>query len=757
MNRLFVVALLLWLGALCAQVMPQWGWVAHGGGYGDDLGWDVATDSQGNSYIAGHSRNSQYYGAFSLPGLGNRDIFVAKVSPQGNWLWVRAAGSGDWEYGFKIAVDGMGNVYLTGYYYGWAHFGNIILSNAGYTDMFIAKLDTNGNWQWAITVGGMGWEEGRGLAVDAAGNIYVCGWYSDDCAFGDHIVYCEGGTDVFVGKLDTNGTWLWMDRAGGADFDYGYDIAVDAEQHVYVSGHFQGTAQFGVTTLQSTGSSDVFAAELDQNGNWLWARVAGGTGADECFGIMADVSGNVFICGNFSGTAQFGPQPLESMGGNDIFVAKLDAEGSWLWAISGGSAQNDRAWDIEPAPKGCVCLAGSFQQAGFFGTITLAGSGENDIVAAKVSGEGTWLWALAAGGTGSDSGLGISVRPNGEIYVSGCYNNGCHFGNINYGSYGAEDIFVARVNLTEPDENYVLSSFTASITDQNDVLLSWTTAFETNMQGFNLYRGTTNSLVSSAQVNGSLIPATNTSSPQNYAYTDNSVVAGQTYYYWLQGVELEGGSSYNGPVIILTPGESNMEVVFSSLGVDLVQPWFVRLSWTTLYESNLIGYLIYRSTSTNPGSAVMLGFPVIPATNSNNPHDYSVTDTNVSPGNFYYYWLVAMNAQNDLWFGPLGILVHMLSDDDPTADAANLLQAAWPNPFTLDTNIEVSIKLGESGVLAVYNVLGQKVRSYPIGAGKQVISWDGRDERGCHCASGIYFFRLSTPTCHAVRKVVLAK
>ncbi len=136
-------------------------------------------------------------------------------------------------------------------------------------------MDSNGNWLWAKQAGGTSEEWGIGVAVDSNGNSYVTGFYQESATFGTITLTSSGGNDIFVAKLDSNGNWLWAKQAGGTSYDEGVSIAVDTNGNSYVTGDFSGSATFGTTTLTSSGEGDIFVAKMDISGNWLWAQQAG--------------------------------------------------------------------------------------------------------------------------------------------------------------------------------------------------------------------------------------------------------------------------------------------------------------------------------------------------------------------------------------------------------------------------------------------------------------------------------------------------
>ena len=181
-------------------------------------------------------------------------------------------------------------------------------------------------WQWAEQAGGTNIDIGKSIALDSAGNSYVTGFFTGTATFGSTSLTGYGWYDIFVAKMDADGNWLYATRAGGSDYDCGYSIALDSAGNSYVTGHFEGTAIFGSTSLIScSGSYDVFAAKMDVNGNWLYATKAGGNGSDYGSSIALDSVRNSYVTGRFYETATFGSASLTSFGSQDIFVAKLNS------------------------------------------------------------------------------------------------------------------------------------------------------------------------------------------------------------------------------------------------------------------------------------------------------------------------------------------------------------------------------------------------------------------------------------------------
>ncbi len=304
-----------------------WLWarnISVAGNY-DDYGYGICADAGGNCYITGRLRGNPTFGSFAFTGLGGNDIFIAKLDTDGTWLWANLAGATGQDYGYGIAVDPAGNSYVTGAFDAAAVFGPVSLTSTGGYDVFVAKADPSGNWLWAKKAGGAGsYEYGMDIAADAAGNCHVTGRVKATALFGPDInLPGLGNDDCFVAKLDTDGAWLWAKPGGGTSNDSGQDIALDGAGNCHVTGYFYATATFGASTLPLVGAEDMFIASLDPNGNWLWATSAGSTGYDSVLGISTDSAGISRLTGRFEGTLNFGADSITSVGGNDIFIAKL--------------------------------------------------------------------------------------------------------------------------------------------------------------------------------------------------------------------------------------------------------------------------------------------------------------------------------------------------------------------------------------------------------------------------------------------------
>ncbi|MDD4223998.1 MAG: T9SS type A sorting domain-containing protein [Candidatus Cloacimonetes bacterium] len=443
---LFLILLLLAATNLSAQSEPEWQWAAQAGGTGSEAGSAIATGINGNSYAAGCFYGTSCFGTTQLNSSGNSDIFVAKLDQNGNWVWAIQAGGASFDEAKCITVDSSENIYISGYFSETASFGSTSLGSDGGREVFVAKADSDGNWLWAVSAGGTGNERGLGIAVDSTGGIYLTGFFEDTAYFGPLLLTSSGGNDIFVAKLDGEGDWLWAFNAGGSGSDVGRAVSVFGDACLYVTGSFTETVLFGNTTLTSSGGKDVFIGNLDTNGNWIWAKKAGGASDESAHGIAGDNAANVYLTGRFIGVIHFGDISLSSSGFEDCFIAKLDSDGNWQWAVRAGGPGQDFGEFVAVDNAANVYFTGYFEDTASFGSAWFASIGYVDIFVAKLDSDGNWQWAVQAGGTNYDFGKGIAVDGSAHIHLTGSFLGTAGFGTISLGTNGASDIFVAKLS-----------------------------------------------------------------------------------------------------------------------------------------------------------------------------------------------------------------------------------------------------------------------------------------------------------------------
>ncbi len=181
--------------------------------------------------------------------------------------------------------------------------------------------------------------------------------------------------------------------------DYAYGVSARANGSSIITGSFNGTATFGTTSLTSAGSADTFTAKVNANGSFVWATRGGGTGNDSALGVSVRANGSSIITGYFDGTATFGATTLTSSAGStDTFTAKVNANGTYAWATQGGGTGTDVAHGVSARANGWSIITGAFRGTATFGSTTLTSAGSDDTFTAKVNANGTYAWATRGGG-----------------------------------------------------------------------------------------------------------------------------------------------------------------------------------------------------------------------------------------------------------------------------------------------------------------------------------------------------------------------
>ncbi len=388
-------------------------WAKSIGGLAYESGEAITVDQSGNIYTTGVFEKTVDFdpntGIYNLTSSGDYDIFIQKLDASGKLCWAKSMGGNDSDRGAAIALDSSGNIYTIGNFYGTVDFDpnmgvyNLTAEGFGFggTDIFIQKLDSEGNFVWAKSMGSSLWESGNGIAVDKAGNVYTTGRFGGDVDFDPNVgilyVTTSGEYDAFILKLDTNGNFVWVRSIGAIENDEGRSIAVSDSGHVYTIGLFSEKVDFDpgfdTTYLDAQNGGSIFIQKLDTDGNFLWAKNIGGAGPDIGFSIAVDSAGGVYSIGGYEDTADFDPNDgvnhLTSQGESDIFIHKLDAGGNFCWVKSIGGTNRDLGYSIAVDNLGKVYATGYFDGRVDFdpniGNHHLTTVGDEDIFVLKLN------------------------------------------------------------------------------------------------------------------------------------------------------------------------------------------------------------------------------------------------------------------------------------------------------------------------------------------------------------------------------------
>lgn len=554
---LFLV-LISFISVQVSAQAPDFNWVKQFGSTGVDIGHSIAVDQIGNTYLTGEFAATVSFGGDILTSAGNVDFYLVKMDTLGNPIWAKRGGGTLTDRGYGLTLDEVGNIYVTGHYFGAADFSGTNLTSAGNLDNIVAKYDNAGNLIWIRDGKSVSQVSSRGIALDDNANVFIAGYFGsttvDSVNFDGFKILTNGGRDIFLAKYNNAGEIQWAQSAGSSSSgEEGRGLTIDLDGNPIMVGIFVDTANFGGTQLFSNGGSDIFIAKFNTSGTLLWVKNAGGPGTDAADGVGIDSMGNIYVTGYFDSTATFGTTQITGVDGDEMFLAKYDPDGNLIWVRSAGGSLTDRGNDLTVTPGGYSYIAGRFNGTAVFDTITVVSAGGDDIFVAYYDPSGDVEWVHRAGGTALDYGNAITVDIVGNCYISGYFRETALFDTMSFVSAGGQDIFVAKIgDVTIPVE---LISFNAEIVN-NNVHLSWTTATELNNSGFDIERSTDKYNFNKI---GFVEGKGTTTETNSYSFIDGTVSNG-TYSYRLKQIDFDGSFAYSSIIEVSTiiPGSFNI-------------------------------------------------------------------------------------------------------------------------------------------------------------------------------------------------------
>ncbi|RYU78491.1 T9SS type A sorting domain-containing protein [Hymenobacter persicinus] len=470
MNRLVLLSALL-LGPAIAQAQ-SWQWATAPTGAGYARIYATATDAAGNSVVAGDFTGTITLGSTTLTSAGNRDVFVARLNSAGAFTQAVRAGGPAEDYAIDLALDASGTAtVLGGFYSSAAQFGPTTLNRVGTTngaEVFVARLSASGTWTQAVQGGSLAANVPAALALDAAGNAVVAGFfYGPSAGFGTLNLANSnpsGATsDVFVARLSASGTWTQAARAGSNADEQAEDVDLAADGSAVVVGSFvgasMGVGSFTLANADASGqTNDAFVARLGSTGTWTQAVRVGGPLSDQARRVVIDAAGNATVVGSFSSPAvSFGTIALTNAdptnGTSDVFAARFTPAGTWSQALRAGGSGSETALAVAISPNGQATVGGLFFSATApFGPVTLTNTNpaasSADLFVARLNSAGTaWTQAVRGGGINNDAVLNLSLTSTGEATVAGIYQNSTVIGSTSLTASTLDDAFyVARTS-----------------------------------------------------------------------------------------------------------------------------------------------------------------------------------------------------------------------------------------------------------------------------------------------------------------------
>jgi len=340
-------------------------WAINIGGTLSDQGVDIKTDRSGNVYLTGIFSSIVDFDSgastVQLISNGGYDIFILKLNSTGNLVWVAQQGGINDDDATSLGINLVGDVFLCTSFQNTVDFNPGIginnIKSIGGNDIAITKFNSNGNFIWTKSTGGLYDEKPLAMNLDVSGNIVLTGYFQGTSDFDPSSnisnLTSAGTDDIFVLKLDSTGQFAWAKKIGGTGYDYGNAIATDALGNIYVTGFFSNTISFKTSSvnylLSSAGQLDICIAILDSSGNNKWAAGFGSSIIEGGRDIVVNAKGEVIVIGGFGETIDFNPDSvifnLTSKGMGDIFYYKMSQKSTSI-----NETHNSNDFAIFPNP-----------------------------------------------------------------------------------------------------------------------------------------------------------------------------------------------------------------------------------------------------------------------------------------------------------------------------------------------------------------------------------------------------------------------
>ncbi len=427
-------------------------WAKGFGGSSFDGVNSVFTNDIGNNYITGGFRSVMAtFDTITLSASGFGDVFLCKTNPAGNIIWAKNAGGNDPVGGDAsgcIVENNNGDIFIAGRFYSSATFDTIGIISYGYEDAFIAKYNDSGKCMWVEKMGGNNKDYAGRVCLFDNQSVLVCGGFTSPTAnFGTIDLFNNGGAlkdKIFLAKYDDNGNCLWA-RQSTSGTAQALKIINNGAQ-IYMTGWFGDSLTISGNMLinNSIGYEDVFVAKFDMNGNLIWLKQAGGPSYDLANSICSDSAGNCFVTGYFNGPATFGGYPIISGSPQgDMFLAKYDSLGNCVWVKSLNCSGAAEGKDVISDGSNGVYVTGSFSGTAIFGSNVVSAISTKDMFVAHYDNSGN---CLGIRNIANAVGYAISTNVLGSCVITGTYTCNTNFDSINLINKGYTDIFLTKID-----------------------------------------------------------------------------------------------------------------------------------------------------------------------------------------------------------------------------------------------------------------------------------------------------------------------
>jgi hypothetical protein len=455
-------------------------WAIQAGGTGYSRGVGIAHDGAGGALVTGQFSGEASFGSSSLTSKDTNAV-VFHVTASGAIDWAIRVGDMEESRGLSIAHVGAGGALVTGSFTGNASFRSNITMHSAQDSCFAALLMPPPHppsppppsppslpppphpplrpprppggppgFEWTVSAGGTP----ASTAPDGASGAFVAGVFSGTQWFGSTLLESDNGYDTFVMHVTAMGAIDWAIQGEGdtSSDNLAYSIAHDGARGALVTGAFRGKVPFGPAVHTSDNGAYVMHVTASGVIDWVVqastpATIAGGTTVIAGHGIANDGAGGALVTGYFE-AGTFGSTSLDSRGNLDVFVMHVTASGAIDWAVQAGGTSSDEGMGIACDGAGGAFVTGTFSGKALFGSASLVSRGYQDVFVMHVTASGAIDWAVQAGGRTDEQGTGIAYDGAGGAFVTGSFSGEASFGNTSLKSLGDRDVFAMHVSAS---------------------------------------------------------------------------------------------------------------------------------------------------------------------------------------------------------------------------------------------------------------------------------------------------------------------
>jgi hypothetical protein len=361
-------------------------WTTRVGGLGADSVWAAAIDAAGDVYVAGEFEGTLTLGATVFVATGIDALLLKLDGTDGSVMGTyHVAGSGN-AHGRGVAVDAMGNVAFSGHFEGSVELAPAVLTAAQSTDGFIIMVDAGGGHRWSTDIGEGGADRANSVAIDTDDNVIVVGEFDNEIDIGGVSITNVSGQDAYVLKFDAQGNHVFTTALAGVDNEVAVDVTTDSQGDIYVVGFFDTDIDLGAGPMTSVEGDDAFVTKLSAAGAPLWGVTMGGPTEQDASAVSLGASGEVIVSVSMETNMQFGSELLLGAGQDDMAVALFDNDGNPMFARRFGDHDDQDMWFSAMDADGSLIVAGDCQSVVTFaeGVSTAGPTGNEDICLARL-------------------------------------------------------------------------------------------------------------------------------------------------------------------------------------------------------------------------------------------------------------------------------------------------------------------------------------------------------------------------------------